>query len=115
MEKVLNFGGKDVKFRASARALLVYKRQFGREYLADVSGMLGLVSEDKNGKKAVDFSKLDTETLCRVAWTLAYTADSSTPQMDDWLDSFDDFPVIEILTELLPMLNSTLKADKKNA
>lgn len=115
MEKVLNFGGRDVKFRASARALLVYKRQFGREYLADVNGMLGLVGEDENGKKTVDFSKLDTETLCRVAWTLAYTADSSTPPMDDWLDSFDDFPVIEILTELLPMLNSTLKVDRKNA
>jgi hypothetical protein len=35
--------------------------------------------------------------------------------MDDWLDSFDEFPVIDILAELLPMLNSTLKVDRKNA
>jgi hypothetical protein len=34
--------------------------------------------------------------------------------MDDWLDQFDEFPMLTIMTELFPMLSASMKVDRKN-
>ena len=32
----------------------------------------------------------------------------------DWLDQFDEFPMLEILTELFPIMSAAMKVDRKN-
>lgn len=123
MEKTINFSGQDVRFRASMRTLLIYKAQTGREYLADVQKLSNIVVKGKDGKPVIGKDKkpqinlaaLDTEMLCAVAWAMARTADKNVPPMDDWLDGFEEFPMLEILTELIPIINASLKVDAKNA
>ena len=123
MEKTLHFGGRDVKFRATMRTLLLYKQQTGREYMADVQKLSGLVKlgADKkpilgeDGKPIIDLAYLDTEALCAVAWAMAKTADANTAPLMDWLDEFDEFPLLSILADLIPMLNDFMKPDAKNA
>lgn len=45
---------------------------------------------------------------------LAYgkKADESIPQLDEWLDSFEDgFPVIDLLQELMPLIQANFKSN----
>lgn len=122
MEKIIEFSGQKIKFRATMRTLLIYKRQTGREYLVDAAALRNIVRTgddgkpllDANGKHIIDLAALNTEALCGVAWALAKTADSSIPPMDDWLDQFDEFPMLTIMTELFPMLSASMKVDRKN-
>lgn len=122
MEKTINFAGQDVRFRVSMKTLLIYKAQTGREYLADTQKLSEIVVKDKKGnivkdvagKPKIDLSVLDTEMLCGIAWAMAKTADSNVPPMYDWIDQFDEFPILEILTELIPIVNASLKVDAKN-
>lgn len=122
MEKIIEFSGQKITFRATMRTLLIYKRQTGREYLADAAELRKIISTgddgkpllDAKGKPIIDLAALNTEALCGVAWAMAKTADNSIPPMDDWLDQFDEFPMLEILTELFPMLSAAMKVDRKN-
>lgn len=115
MEKTIEFGGKNVTFKANMKTLLIYKAQTGREYLADAASLGNIVQTDENGKKTYNLEALNTELLCAVAWAMARSADKNTPEMYDWLDEFDEFPVMEILSELMPMLTKSIQADRKNA
>lgn len=123
MEKVLQVGGQDVRFRATMKTLLVYKAQTGREYLADVQKLAGLIvtgqdgkpAKDANGKVMINLAALDTEMLCAVAWAMARTADGSILPLEEWLDQFEEFPIMEILAELIPVVNASMKLDAKNA
>ena len=123
MEKTIEFSGQKIRFRATMRTLLIYKRQTGREYLADAAELRNIIKtdadgkpmQDANGKPIIDLSALNTEALCSVAWAMAKTADDSIPPMDDWLDQFEEFPMLTILTELFPLMSAAMKVDRKNA
>lgn len=122
MEKIIEFSGKKITFRATMRTLLIYKRQTGREYLSDAAELRKIIRTgedgkpllDANGKPIVDLGALNTEALCGVAWAMAKTADNTIPPMDDWLDQFEEFPMITIMTELFPLMSATLRIDRKN-
>lgn len=123
MEKIIEFSGHKIPFRATMRTLLIYKRQTGREYLSDAAELRKIIRTgedgkpllDANGKPIIDLAALNTEALCGVAWAMAKTADNSIPPMDDWLDQFEEFPMLEILTDLFPLMSATLRIDRKNA
>ena len=123
MEKIIEFSGQKIPFRATMRTLLIYKRQTGRENLSDAAELRKIIRTgedgkpllDANGKPIIDLAALNTEALCGVAWAMAKTADNSIPPMDDWLDQFDEFPMLEILTDLFPLMSATLRIDRKNA
>lgn len=122
MEKIIEFSGHKIPFRATMRTLLIYKRQTGREYLSDAAELRKIIRTgedgkpllDANGKPIIDLAALNTEALCGVAWAMAKTADNSIPPMDDWLDQFEEFPMLEILTDLFPLMSATLRIDRKN-
>lgn len=123
MEKIIEFSGHKIPFRATMRTLLIYKRQTGREYLSDAAELRNIIRTgedgkpllDANGKPIIDLAALNTEALCGVAWAMAKTADNSILPMDDWLDQFEEFPMLEILTDLFPLMSATLRIDRKNA
>lgn len=123
MEKTLTIDGKRVPFRKSGATMLAYKRQTGREFYSDLSAFLGCVKRDKDGKTIVDengipdvdMSRFDMECLYNMLHVMARSANKNIPaDMLDWLDTFDDFDVIGISLQLLPMLGMEMKIDEKN-
>lgn len=122
MEKTIEFSGQSVRFKSTMKTMLIYKRQTSREYLHDVQKLGNLIATDPhgkpvydaNGKPVYDLRALDTEMLCTVAWALAKTADDDIPPMEDWVDQFDEFPLLTIISELIPMILKTMRADRKN-
>lgn len=105
MEKILTIDGRQVKFKSTGAFLLRYKAQFGRDALQDIV-KLRSVFNDKG--EVTDIDKLDLEMFYNLVWTLAKTADPSIPPPMRWLDTFSEFPLVDILPEVLDMITSCL-------
>jgi hypothetical protein len=107
MEKILTIDGRQVKFKSSGAFLLRYKAQFKRDALQDILKLQGAI-DNKNQIKNID--ALDLEVFYNLVWTLAKTADSSIPPPMEWLDTFGEFPLMDIIPELTDMIFSSLSA-----
>ncbi len=105
MEKVLIIDGRQVKFKSTGAFLLRYKAQFCRDALQDIFSLQGSV--DAEGR-VTDASALDLEVLYNLIWTLAKTADPSIPPPLEWLDTFGEFPLAEIVPEVIDLIFSSL-------
>lgn len=58
--------------------------------------------------------RLDFEPLYNIVWTLAKTADKSLPDPETWLEGFDTFPLMEILTDALELISHSIESKKKS-
>ena len=105
MEKTLTIAGRQVKFKSTGAFLLRYKMQFKKDPLKDIFKLRECI--DENGK-LTDLEALDMELFFNLIWVLAKTADPEIPEPFDWLDSFAEFPLTEILPELAEMIVSTM-------
>lgn len=112
MEKTLTIDGKQVRFKSSGAIPMRYKNQFGKDYFSD---LLPLYSTFKNKKNLSekDLEKIDFEVFFNMAWVLAKTADKTISEPLEWFDSFDEFPIFEILPEIQDMLASSMQSKKK--
>ena len=105
MEKILTIDGRQVRFKSTGAFLLRYKAQFGRDALQDILKLQGAI-DNKNQIKNID--ALDLEVFYNLVWTLAKTADPSIPPPLEWLDTFGEFPLVEIVPEVIDLIFSSL-------
>ena len=105
MEKILTIDGRQVRFKSTGAFLLRYKAQFGRDALRDIFKLQDAV-DSKNRIKNID--ALDLEVFYNLVWTLAKTADPSIPPPLEWLDTFGEFPLVEIVPEVIDLIFSSL-------
>ena len=125
MEKTLKIDGKDITFKCTGGTLYRYKNQFGREFLADAANLMDF--EDSKTKKKLknphgkitlqdeyDFTKLNLELVYNLSWVMAKTANPSIPDPQAWLDSFNTFPIAEIIEPIMDMLQKSIEMSAKN-
>jgi len=105
MEKILTIDGRQVRFKSTGAFLLRYKAQFGRDALRDIFKLQDAV-DSKNRIKNID--ALDLEVFYNLVWTLAKTADPSIPPPLEWLDEFSEFPLMDIIPEIIDLIFSSL-------
>lgn len=105
MEKILTIDGRQVKFKSTGAFILRYKAQFGRDALQDIFKLQNAI--DNNGQ-IQDVSALDLEIIYNLVWVLAKTADPSIPPPMEWLDTFGEFPLVEIVPEVIDLIFSSL-------
>lgn len=102
MEKILTIDGRQVKFKSTGAFLLRYKAQFGRDAIQDIFKLSNAV--DLKTKELKNVEALDLEVFYNLVWTLAKTADPNLPPPMEWLDTFSEFPLVEILPEVMDMI-----------
>lgn len=114
MEKIINVSGKDVKFKSSASTLYIYQMQFKSDLLIDMKKLQGKLAKVKTEEE--QFESIDLMLFAKIAWTMAKTADSSIPLIEQWLDEFEIFSIYEILPQLSDLLLESFKSvnEKKN-
>lgn len=105
MEKTIVIDGKEVTFKSTGAVPLRYKQQFGKDFFADLSKMSTFT--DKN------MESIDLEVFFNIAWVFAKTADKTISSPLEWLDTFDAFPIVEIIPELQEILTATIQTKKK--
>ena len=107
MEKIIAIDGKQVKSKSTGAYLLRYKAQFGRDAIQDIFKLMGAI--DTETGEITNIEALDLELFYNLVWVLAKTADPDIPPPMDWLDSFSEFPLIDILPETVDLIFSCLK------
>lgn len=113
MEKTIIVDDKEVRLKSTGATPIRFKAQFRKDYFAE---LLKLAPLGKIDMENLDPSKLDSvdfEVFYNLVWTMAKTADKEIPEPMVWLDSFDEFPIIEILEDIQDMIASTIQSKKK--
>lgn len=98
MEKIIEIDGKEVGFKTSASFLIKYRNYFGADGLKDL-GRLSAMGE------AGDLNAMII--MQQIAWALAKNYDKKIPQLETWLDSFEDFDFGEVFKELQPLISKS--------
>lgn len=119
MEKILTIDGRQVKFKSTGAFLLRYKSQFRKDALQDILKLQKVkIVENEDGTKVIEnIDALDLDVFYNIVWALAKTAEPNLPPPMEWLDTFSEFPLVEILPEVIDMalscLTSTVNSKKK--
>nr|WP_259549266.1 hypothetical protein [Heyndrickxia oleronia] len=116
MEKTIVIDGQEIKFKSTGATPMRFKSQFGKDYFTEIMklGVLDKLNKIQDDNfSAEDLEGLDFEVFYNIAWTMAKTADKDIPAPLDWLDSFDEFPILDIASELMEMIMKTIQSKKK--
>lgn len=114
MEKTIEIDGKQVRFKSTGATALRYKTQFGKDFFSEIYKMEGMQKSLKSRKSdAEKLANIDFELFYNIAWVLAKTADNKIAEPLTWLDSFDVFPVLEIIPELNELIMANIQSKKK--
>lgn len=129
MIKTINIDGKEVKFSTNAYFANIFKNQFGYDILTVI---MPLISEALKGLDEL-YIRQETEAIMpstigellenvyslemvdvnNFIWSLAKMADPSIDEPMKWYSQFNEFPVIDILKELLEIIVPSLISKKK--
>jgi len=113
MEKTLNIGGKQVRMKSTAGTMMRYRNYFNRDFIKDlVKLQTKLTDKLETGQ---EFEALDLDLFEKIAWCMAKTADNSIPDIENWLDEFETFDIMQVLPELMNLLVANMEQinDKK--
>ena len=113
MEKIIKIGNKEIKMRSTAGTMLRYRNYFNRDFLKDLISLQSkLNNKIEQGK---EFEVIDLEMFEKIAWCMAKTADNSIPDIENWLDEFDTFDIMQVLPEIMSLLVANMEQinDKK--
>ncbi len=114
MLKTIEIDGKKVRFESRGSTILRYKKQFHRDFLADIMKMKDLmVAGDDPTYEQI--KTLDMEVFFNIAWTLAKTADNSIPEPMEFLDQFEEFPIMDVMLELNELITQSFATTKKKS
>lgn len=111
MERTIKIGEQEVRFKATAGTARRYRERFNSDIFSDITKL----AKASNGQAtAVELSIFEN-----LAYIMAKQADPTVPDdPDEWLDTFEIMPFIEVLPQLLQLwgLNvEGLEESKKKA
>lgn len=113
MQKIINIDGKDILFKTSGGFFKRYKTQFKRDPISDIFSLVD--TQNENGE--IDLRSFDAEILQDICWALAQNADKSIAPPEEWLDQFEEFPIADVIVELMDLIIRSISSSiepKKN-
>jgi len=102
MERTLSISGKEIKLKSTAGTMMRYRNNFNRDFLKDLINLQEkLKDRTENGTQ---FQAVDLDIFEKIAWCMAKTADDSIPQIENWLDQFETFDIMQVLPQIMELL-----------
>ncbi len=107
MIKVIKIDDKDVRFQANAAFIFVYRKHFGEDPI------VALHKLDKTTKGFVnqEIEDWDTTIFYKIIWTLAKLADRNLLELEDWLYTFESFPVMDIFEQVADLITELVRTN----
>lgn len=102
MEKIIKIGEKDVRLKSNAMQAIIYRREFGRDIMEVQGSLMSMISFDSKGKTSVNLAfvkEIDGVGIVQIIWTMAKAADDTIPPLEQWLEQFDTFPIMDIFMD----------------
>lgn len=121
MEKTIIIDGREVKFKATAATIRLYRKMIGRDFLVDMQSLQNSIHEvvgseapDKPEPKYLSAAAL--QLFEDIAFVMAKQAEPGIPDnADDWLDTFNIFSIYEVLPQVIELweLNTLTTSESK--
>lgn len=130
---------QSVEVNSSAGWLIIYKEAFGRDILPDLMPVIEAALEaivefmqtgDGDKVSLADaagvlqsggfinalskLSMLEFTTLIQMFWALAKNADRSIPNVLEWVNQFESFPIDEVTRELFDVVTASMISSKNS-
>ena len=122
----IQIGDKDVLLDGGASFLIIYRKYFGRDAITDLLPMMrlgvnviqalsGQMTDEDMAAALLAEEQLDAVQMMELIWALAKNADRDIPDFEEFYDQFDEFPFMDVMTEIVLFIVPTLlsKTDKK--
>lgn len=109
MEKTILIDGQKIRFKTNGATPLRYKAQFGKDYFKEILKMAPLAKFAGKDLNPADLDALDFDIFFNIAWIMAKTAEPTIPEPMEWLEGFEEFPMIEIFPELQDLMITSLQ------
>lgn len=140
MEKIINIGGKDVKFKFTLSAFYIFKNQFSYDAMNKIVPTIGEIlsnldfsifeayeeKEEENkealtggevlnavGRTLESTYNFEMVDFLNLLWAFAKNANGELPNPEIWFSTFDEFPIIDVMREFVPALLESLGSKKK--
>lgn len=117
MEKTIVIDGTKVKLKTNGSTPIRYKAQFKRDYLAEIVRMMKLfhlfTKDNLTDLESEEIEKIDMTVVYNIVWMYAKTADDNIPEPILWLETFEEFPILEVTLQIVELATSSLKSSKK--
>ena len=112
---------KEIKINTSWNWAYIYQEYFGHDIIPDlipaIDAFIKMFTEMVNGEEVddegVDLYGLEITTMTNLIWALAKNADDDIPEVREWLDTFDEFPLDIIVPEVIEALTGSMISRKK--
>ena len=111
MIKTITIDNKDIKFSTSFAWMLKYKAQFHEDPASVIIPATLESTKDKTGLASIE--AIDFVNIARIAWACASVCNKEIEEPEKWFESFEEFPIVTISTELLPSVFASFNSKKK--
>ena len=111
MIKTITIDNKDIKFSTSFAWMLKYKAQFHEDPASVIIPATLESTKDKTGLASIE--AIGFVNIARIAWACASVCNREIEDPESWLESFEEFPIVTISTELLPAVFASFNSKKK--
>ncbi|MFJ7950778.1 hypothetical protein ACIQZG_04520 [Lysinibacillus sp. NPDC096418] len=104
-EKVIKIGGRNTSFKVDGFTPVKYMEETNNDFMGDFL---------KFEKAIKGIGNVDTMAFYRMAYITAKQSDAGIGSMKQWLSSFDEFPIFDVVAELMPLLQKNFMSNKKD-
>lgn len=111
MIKTITIDNKDIKFSTSFAWMLKYKAQFHEDPASVIIPATLESTKDKTGLASIE--SIGFVNIARIAWACASVCNREIADPETWFESFEEFPIVTISTELLPAVFASFNSKKK--
>ena len=126
MRDSITISGKTYELATNAYTPIAYKEQFGKDYFQDLFSMVSTQSildkiEHLNEEEKLETGDIDLSILTnfdmtffhRIFWVFAKSANPKIKPFKEFFMEMEEFPVQEVATILMNMLNQGMNTRKK--
>lgn len=131
MQKRITIDDKEVDFKFTLSAFYIFKNQFGYDAMNKIIPTVGEILAEINlselakenlsqevyvnllGETLQNTFNFELVDIANLIWAFAKNADRSIGEPIVWYDDFENFPLVDVLRELLPSLLESLGTKKK--
>lgn len=117
MEKTIDIGGKEVRFRASGATPRHYRNIFGGDMLVDMARLADSMDGAKDGGSSLPVESLEVfENIAFImAWHAAKANGEEFPDTpEEWLDEIEVMSIYNVLPELISLWGANQKTIVKS-
>lgn len=109
IERTIQIDGKPVRLRSSAMLPRIYRVKFGRDLFKDFNDLKNDFGENGDNGGGSTISTSNLEVFENIAYAMAWHADPSTPDIEEWLEQFNIFSIYEVMPVIVTMWNASLQ------